>query len=302
MTIAASDKIVEKLPWSMYDSMLDILTFGFKKSATHVAILRLQGVIGKVGARGSGMTLDNLNDNIERAFDTPKAAAVLLVINSPGGSPVQSELIAERITQCSNRKGIPVYSFVEDVAASGGYWLACAGSEIYASRSSILGSIGVIHSSMGFHEAIKKLGIERRVYVSGDNKSVLDPFLPTNEDDIHIIQSIQSEIHAAFIDYVKQSRGSKLTQMDHIIFNGNFWCGQTACDYGLIDGIDNVYNFINHRFGEKTKINYIKPAESWIKRKLGIGASSNANFNSNLSEEITNASLDLIRHLSINKY
>ncbi len=243
----------------------------FDKFRNHgtIAVLRLQGVIGKVGLKG-GLTIESLNDSIEKAFKTPKLKALCLIINSPGGSPVQSELIAQRITSLAEKNEIPVYSFVEDVAASGGYWLACAGSEIYASKSSIIGSIGVISSGFGFHEAIEKIGVERRIYTQGNNKSILDPFTKAKESDVRIIKNMQKYIHDHFIDYVKTKRRRKLSQTDDILFNGEFWTGEVAAEFGLIDGISDLYSFAREKFGDKVKIEYITPKKSWMKQKLGI--------------------------------
>jgi signal peptide peptidase SppA len=233
-----------------------------------ISVLRLSGIIGKLGMGKNGMTLEALNDNIEKAFSKPKTKAVCLIINSPGGSPVQSELIANRIIALSKEKKIPVYAFVEDVAASGGYWLACAADEIYASTSSIMGSIGVISAGFGFQDMIKKMGIERRVVTQGENKSVLDPFKPTKKEDIEILKNLQKNTHDHFINYVKSRREKRLKGTDKKLFNGEFWNGQTSLELGLVDGIDNLYNFIQNKFGKKAKIEYIKSRESWFKRKF----------------------------------
>ena len=259
---------------SKIDQLLSIFSLDRKNNQGVVAILRLQGVIGNVGVK-KGLNLDTLNQSIEKAFKTPKLRAVCLAINSPGGSPVQSELIAARIINLSKEHNVPVYSFVEDVAASGGYWLACAGDKIYASKSSIIGSIGVISSSFGFSDAIKKLGIERRVYTQGNNKSILDPFVAEKKEDIKIISNLQKSIHQHFIDYIKSRRNRCLTQTDEILFNGEFWTGETATAFGLIDGIDDMYSFIKRKFGDKVKIDHIKEKQSWIKQKLGIDAGLN---------------------------
>ena len=235
-----------------------------------ISILRITGVIGhKVGMR-CGVTLENLNEVIEKTFKPSKLSAVCLVINSPGGSPVQSELIATRIRQLSFKKNVPVYSFIEDVAASGGYWLACAGDEIYASKNSIVGSIGVVSSSFGFHKAIEKLGIERRMHAMGENKAILDPFQPEKKDDVQILKNIQKQVHQYFIDYVKTQRKGKLTQTDETLFNGKVWTGEIASDFGLIDGIDNLYNFIENKFGKNVDIRYSAVKQSWLKKKLGM--------------------------------
>ena len=254
---------------SKLDNFISCLTLeNFRNPKPRVSVLRLAGVIGKVGVGRGGMTLENLNDSIEDAFSKPNLEAVILAINSPGGSPVQSELIASRIIALSKENDIPVYSFVEDVAASGGYWLACAGSEIYASKSSIIGSIGVISAGFGFTDTIKKLGVERRIYAQGTNKSILDPFVPEKKSDIEILKKLQKHAHDHFIDHVKTSRKGRLTQSDDILFNGEFWSGTVSENFGLIDGIDNMYNFIRKKFGERVKIDYIKPKESWFKKRF----------------------------------
>ncbi len=295
---ANSTILVNQKEKSLYNCITDILTLEFlKTSKTRIAVLRLTGVIGKnSGMRGGGLSLDDLNARIEEAFNFARLAAVCIVINSPGGSPVQSELIAKRIISLSKEKKVPVYSFVEDVAASGGYWLACAGSKIFASKSSIVGSIGVISSGFGLQEAISKIGVERRVYTSGKNKSILDPFMPPKESDIKLIKKLQENVHAHFIDYVKTRRGGKITQSDEIIFNGEFWSGDIAADYGLIDGIDDLYSFINREFGEKIKIEYVKAKESWVKRKLGV-------FSNLLAKAFTSEIKKSVKEISIeNKY
>lgn len=264
---------------------------GSKKNQV-VAVLHLNGVIGKVGVLKTGLTIEGLNDLIERAFLLKNLVAVCVTINSPGGSPVQADLIAKRIRSLAKEKKIPVYSFIEDVAASGGYWLACIGDKIYASKSSIIGSIGVISAGFGFPIAINKLGIERRVYSEGKNKSILDPFQHVQEEDVKIIKNLQKQIHEHFIDYVKERRIGKLTQEDNILFNGEFWSGQTAVDFGLIDGIDDLYNFINRKY-ENATVTHITVKQSWIKKNLGMVGNSFAHelsesFSTSLVETVDN--------------
>jgi signal peptide peptidase SppA len=251
------------------DNFISCLTLeNWRHPKPKIAVLRLCGVIGNVGIGRKGMTLEGLNDSIESAFNKSNLEAVCLVINSPGGSPVQSEFIAARIINLAKEKKVPVYSFVEDMAASGGYWIACAGDEIYVSKSSIVGSIGVISSGFGFDDAIKKFGIARRVYTQGINKSILDPFKPEKKEDIDILLKLQKHAHESFIDYIKSRRKGRLTQNDDILFNGEFWSGQTATDFGLVDGVDNMYSFIRKKFGDKVKIEYVTPKESWFKKKF----------------------------------
>ena len=284
-TITSTRENATNRRFGKIDQLISLLTFGFGGTKPVIAVLRLDGVIGKVGAMKSGLTLCSLNKLIEKMFKTERLKAVCLAINSPGGSPVQSELIASRIIELAKEKDIPVYSFIEDVAASGGYWLACAGDKIFANRSSIVGSIGVIAAGFGFHEAIEKLGIERRVYTQGKTKSVLDPFQPEKESDVKIIKKIQKDIHDHFIDTVKERRGGKLTQTDEIIFNGEFWSGQTALDYGLVDGIDSLYSFIQEKFGDEVKIEYIEQKQSWFKKRFGVSLQSKE-FTDNLASSL----------------
>lgn len=267
----------------------------FKPNPT-VVVIRLSGVISsKVGARG-GLNLESLNESIERAFKTPKLLAICLVINSPGGSPVQSDLIAARIISLSQEKNIPVYSFIEDIAASGGYWIACAGQEIYASRSSLIGNIGVISRGFGFKSVIDKLGIERRVYSEGKNKSILDPFEPVKNSDVKMLKNLQKHVHEHFIDHIKSSRKGRLTQSDDILFNGEFWCAETAKDFGLIDDIKDMYHFITEQFGTEAKIKYISPKESWFKKKMSISINADhlvSNAVESIKEEMISQKLDM---------
>lgn len=199
-----------------------------------------------------------------------------MVINSPGGSPVQSELIYKSIRRIAAKKSLPIFAFCEDVAASGGYFLAIAADEIYASENSIIGSIGVISSGFGFVKAIEKLGIQRRIYTSGKNKSLLDPFSPEKKDDIEIVKNLQKSIHQSFINYVKISRSNKLKETDEKLFNGEFWCGSEALEYGLIDGIADINTKFDELFGVNNyELKYLESSNSnWLSKKLGILTSS----------------------------
>ncbi|WP_341787744.1 S49 family peptidase [Rickettsia endosymbiont of Cantharis rufa] len=265
----------------------------FGDSKDIIAVLRLSGVIGKVSTVQSGLTLESLNELIEKAFKIKKLKVLCLIINSPGGSPVQSELIAKRIRDLAKKNKIKIYSFIEDMAASGGYWLACSGDRIYALPSSVIGSIGVVSSGFGFHEAINKLGIERRVYTEGKNKSVLDPFQPVNKDDLKIIKSLQKQVYERFVDYVKTRRVGKLTQQDEILFNGEFWAGQTALDYGLIDGIGDMYSVMKEKFGDNIKFQYLCAKQPWLKKKLGMGSKI-------LTDNFANSLIDAVENKIIN--
>ncbi|MEY3106680.1 MAG: putative protease sohB, partial [Pseudomonadota bacterium] len=239
-------------------------------SAPVVAVLHLHGVIGSGGYMKSGLSFDNLDEQITKAFKIAKLKAVVLSINSPGGSPVQSELIYKRIRQLSIEKNIKVLAFVQDVAASGGYFLSLAADEIFVSANSIVGSIGVISSGFGFQETIKKLGIERRVYTQGKNKSVLDPFSPEKSSDVEIIKNIQSDIHQSFKDLVTERRGEKLDVDTDLLFSGEFWSGKKALELGLVDGIGNMHEVIELRFGRDIVYRKMTGQSSWLKRKLGI--------------------------------
>lgn len=275
-TITTQKPLLSKKEPTKTDGIFSFFPFTLLTSKPVVAVLRLEGTIGKAGAMKTGLNLASLNKRIEQAFKIDKVAAVCLCVNSPGGSPAQSELICNRIVELSEKKKIPVYTFVEDVAASGGYWIACAGKEIYATKSSIIGSIGVISSGFGFHEAIAKLGIERRVYTEGKSKSVLDPFMPAKKTDIDLIKKLQKSIHDHFKDSVKSCRGRMITQDDDIVFNGEFWTGQIAHDFGLIDGIDDMYSFCKRKFGEDVKFEYIEERKSFFKKLFKL--SSNPSF------------------------
>jgi signal peptide peptidase SppA len=196
--------------------------------------------------------------------------ALALQVNSPGGSPVQSALIAKRIRNLAKENDLPVFAFVEDVAASGGYWLACAADEIYAERSSIVGSIGVVSAGFGFEEAIKKIGVERRLYHQGRNKAMLDPFKPEDPEDVERLYAIQKDIHETFIDHVKDRRGKRLKGEDDDLFNGDIWTGQRALELGLIDGIGDLRSVMRDRFGEKVQLRVVGGERSWLKRRLGL--------------------------------
>ncbi|WP_085837914.1 S49 family peptidase [Aquimixticola soesokkakensis] len=215
-----------------------------------VAVVRLSGVISTSGRA----TLNDatIGPVIERAFAKGAPKAVALLINSPGGSPVQSALIAARISRLAKKHSLPVYAFVEDVAASGGYWLACAAEEIHVDAASIVGSIGVISSSFGFDRLIESHGIERRVYTSGDSKSQLDPFKPENPEDIERLKLLQSDIHDAFKDHVRESRGTRLGD-DPALFTGAYWTGKRALDLGLVDGIGHLVPVMQSIYGDKVR-------------------------------------------------
>ncbi|WP_339037909.1 S49 family peptidase [Bradyrhizobium symbiodeficiens] len=233
------------------DKLMQYLPARFRPGTAVVPVVRLSGVIGAVTPLRPGMTLAGVAKVLERAFSYRHAKAVALVINSPGGSPVQSRQIYLRIKQLAAEKKLPVLVFVEDVAASGGYMIACAGDEIICDPSSILGSIGVVGGSFGFQEAIKRLGIERRLYTAGEHKAMLDPFLPENPEDVAKLKAIQREIHQIFISLVKESRGARLKGADDILFTGEYWAGDTSVALGLADSIGDLRSTLRARYGEK---------------------------------------------------
>ncbi len=236
----------------------------FTKKPPLVAVIRLSGQIGSGGRFGSGLNDAGLAPVIERAFARGKPAAVALVINSPGGSPVQSSLIAARIRRLADDKKIPVHAFVEDVAASGGYWLACAGDQIWVDQSSIVGSIGVIFASFGFPELMARHGIERRVHTAGRSKSLADPFLPEKPEDVARLEALQQPIHAAFIAYVKARRAGRLSDGD--LFNADVWVGQQAVDLGLADGVAHLVPRLKALYGDKVRLVAYGPRRSLLRR------------------------------------
>ena len=246
-----------------------------RKSYQVVSIVRMEGIIasGRASLRSSNINLSNLDAPLKRAFNMPDICAVALAINSPGGSPVQSSLIAKRVRSLADEKGVPVFAFAEDVAASGGYWLACSADEIYADPSSILGSIGVIFS--GFHNLIEKYGIERRVYSAGENKGALDPFQAEKAEDIDRLKSVQKIIHDSFKELVRSRRSDKIKESDEVLFSGEFWTGAQAKELGLIDGIGDLNSIMRERFGNNVKFKEIPLRKSWLKDRFGIGSVAN---------------------------
>lgn len=240
-----------------------------RRKGVVVPVVRLSGVIGAVTPLRPGLSLAGVAKMLERAFATRNAKAVAIVINSPGGSPVQSRQIYLRIRQLAAEKKLPVLVFVEDVAASGGYMIACAGDEIFCDPSSILGSIGVVGGTFGFQDLIKKIGIERRLYTAGAHKAMLDPFLPENPDDVARLKALQREIHGIFIALVKQSRGGKLTGDEDMLFSGEYWAGETAIGLGLGDAIGDLRSTLRARFGEKVQTPVITQPTGLLSSLLG---------------------------------
>jgi signal peptide peptidase SppA len=254
---------------ALIDRLMQLVPARLRPGTAVVPVVRLSGLIGSVTPLRPGMSLAGVARTLERAFATKNAKAVALVINSPGGSPVQSRQIYLRIRQLAAEKKLPVLVFVEDVAASGGYMLACAGDEIFCDPSSILGSIGVVGGSFGFQELIKKVGVERRLYTAGEHKAMLDPFLPENPDDVARVKALQREIHAIFIALVKQSRGARLKGADDLLFTGEYWAGETSVSLGLADSIGDLRSTLRARYGEKVLTPVIAPSGGLLSGLLG---------------------------------
>jgi serine protease SohB len=250
-----------------------------------VPVVRLSGVIGSATPLRSGLSIGGMAKTLDRAFAMRNIKAVALVINSPGGSAVQSHLIFRRIRELAAEKNVPVIAFVEDVAASGGYMIACAADEIICDAASIVGSIGVIGASFGFTEAMKKFGVERRVYTAGDNKSMLDPFLPEKADDVKRLLAVQQDIHEMFIGLVRERRGAKLSGSDKDLFSGEFWVATTAKTFGLIDEIGDVRSFLRARYGEDVAMPVVAAERSLFgRRSPGVSGRSGEGIMEHLLE------------------
>jgi serine protease SohB len=259
------DDLLEKLPMER-----------FRNPPPQVAVVRLDGVIGLRGARG--LSLRRFAGALERAFSLRRLKAVALAINSPGGSPAQSSLLFRRIRQLAAEKQVPVIAFTEDVAASGGYWLALAADEIFTEDTSLVGSIGVITASFGFEEALRKLGVERRLYTAGENKSLLDPFLAEDPKGVERLTSLQRDMHDAFKDMVRQRRGQRLKAEESTLFSGEVFTGRRALELGLIDGIGDLRSVMRERYGETVKLRVVEPERRrllaprfGLPRRLDIG-------------------------------
>jgi signal peptide peptidase SppA len=278
----------------MMERLIELLPARLRPGIVVVPVVRLSGVIGAVTPLRPGMSLAGVARTLERAFDMKHAKAVALVINSPGGSPVQSRQIYVRIRQLAAEKKLPVLVFVEDVAASGGYMIACAGDEIFCDPSSIMGSIGVVGGAFGFQDLIKKIGVERRLYTAGAHKAMLDPFLPENPDDVARVKALQREIHAIFIALVKQSRGSRLKGADDVLFTGEYWAGETSVSLGLADAIGDLRSTLRARYGDKVLMPVIAPATGMLssllgRKSAGAGALTSIDGIAGLPDELISA-------------
>src|SRR6201992_3658824 len=279
---------------SLLDRLKALLPERLRPGSVVIPVVRLSGVIGAVTPLRPGMSLAGVARTLERAFGAKNAKAVALVINSPGGSPVQSRQIYLRIRQLAAEKKLPVLVFVEDVAASGGYMIVCAGDEIFCDPCSILGSIGVVGGSFGFQELIRKIGVERRLYTAGAHKAMLDPFLPENPDDVARLTALQREIHAIFILLVKASRGPRLKAADETLFTGEYWAGDTSVSLGLADAIGDLRSTLRARYGEKVQTPVVAPSSGMLsgllgRRSGGTGSSLALDVAANLPDGLISA-------------
>jgi signal peptide peptidase SppA len=256
----------------MLKPLLKLLPPSWRKKTPIINLVRLEGVItsGRGGLQQK-LNAKELEPLLKKAF-RKGIAGVALQINCPGGSPVQSALIATRIRTLAEKHKVPVYAFCEDVAASGGYWLACAADEIYADENSIVGSIGVISMGFGFPKALTKLGVERRVYTSGESKSTNDPFKPEKPEDVKRLKVLLGEMHESFKNMVHTRRAGKLEAPDKDTFSGAFWTGATAAKMGLVDGIGSMHDILTRKYGENVELKLIESSGGWGLRRLGLAA------------------------------
>jgi serine protease SohB len=257
----------------IFDAVKPVLPRRLRGDIPIVPVVRLTGIIGFSTPLKPGLTLAGIARALERAFSTRHARAVALLINSPGGSPVQSHLIFRRIRQLAEEKGLRVIAFIEDVGASGGYMIACAADEIVCDVSSMIGSIGVVGGTFGFDKLMEKVGVERRLYTSGERKAMLDPFLPEKPEDVKRLKQIQNEIHEVFIALVKERRGAKLAGPEKTLFSGEYWTGSTAIELGIADSIGDLRSFLRERYGEEVLMPLIAPEKGFFAKRLrGVGS------------------------------
>jgi signal peptide peptidase SppA len=256
----------------LLSGLLSVLFFWRKKKSI-VPVVRLSGVISASGGVRRGLSLEGVEPQLKKAFSVNGAKAVALIVNSPGGSPVQSALIGQRIRELAKKADVPVLAFCEDVAASGGYWIAVSADQVYANAASVVGSIGVVSAGFGFDRAIEKLGVERRVYTAGKNKMTLDPFQPQQEEDVARLKALQQDVHQQFIAYILERRGAKLTAPHDELFSGAFWTGQQAVGLGLIDGLGECRQIVRDRFGEEVEFMFVEPKRRLLSNLGGLPGS-----------------------------
>ena len=258
----------------VFGALSPLIPQRFRRDRPIVPVVRLTGVIGFSTPLRPGPSLAGIASTLDRAFAIRRAAAVALSINSPGGSPVQSHLIFRRIRELADEHKRPVIAFIEDAGASGGYMIACAGDEVIADPYSIVGSIGVVGGSFGFDKLIAKIGVERRLYTSGEHKAMLDPFLPESPDDVERLKKLQRHIHEDFIALVKSRRGAKLQGPENDLFSGEYWTGKKAMELGLVDAIGDLRGTLRERFGDKVVTPMITAERGFLGRRiLGVARS-----------------------------
>jgi serine protease SohB len=275
MTETSPGTAVRELSARALGGLRGLVPQRFQRDRPVVPVVRLTGIVGFSTPLRPGLTLAGLARTLDRAFTIRQAAAVALVVNSPGGSPVQSHLIFRRIRQLAEQHKRPVIAFIEDAGASGGYMIACAADEIIADQHSIVGSIGVVGGSFGFDKLITRLGIERRLYTSGEHKAMLDPFLPEDPEDVERLKKLQREIHDDFIALVRSRRGGKLTSGEGDLFSGAYWTGRRAMELGLVDSIGDLRSTLRERFGDKLVTPLVSAERGWFGRRL-LGAAGEA--------------------------
>jgi serine protease SohB len=258
----------------------------FRSDLPIVPVVRLAGVIGISSPLRPGLTLASVARPLERAFEMRNIRAVALVINSPGGSAVQSHQIYRRIRTLAEEKKVPVIAFVEDVAASGGYMIACAADEIVVDSSSIVGSIGVIGGSFGFVGLMEKIGVDRRLYTSGERKAMLDPFLPEKAEDVERLKAIQREIHDGFIALVRERRGGKLDSRESALFSGEFWTGGRGKELGLVDRIGDLRSTLRERYGDKVRTPLVAERGLFGRRLPGVNRLGALPHGPSLAEDV----------------
>ena len=272
--------------------MLEPIEAGLKRlfpdyGSPIVPVVRISGTIGRVSRFQSGLSLSSLAPLLKRAFAIKAAPAVALVINSPGGSPVQSHLIYKRIRALAEENDKTVIAFAEDVCASGGYMIACAADEIVVDPATIIGSIGVVSAGFGFVELMKKVGVERRVYTSGESKVILDPFQPEKPDDVARLKAIQEEVHDHFIEMVRARRGDVLSrESESDIFSGQFWSGKKAVALGLADRVGDLNSVLREKYGDKVRMKVFSTERSFFGRRIGMGGAAGAAFAERLASEL----------------
>lgn len=281
--IAANDNSAKPAGWRR------LLPPPWRNPAPVVGVLRFSGAIGAVTPLRQGLSLSSTATAIERAFSLRHLKAVAIIINSPGGSPVQSTLIHDRIRALAAEKKVPVVTFCEDVAASGGYLLALAGDEIFADASSIVGSIGVVSAGFGLDEAIARLGIERRVHTSGERKMILDPFQPEKTEDVDKLKALQIEIHENFKALVRERRGAAIEGREADLFTGEFWTGTRAAELGLIDGIGDLRAVMRARFGKRVRLSVVQMSRGWRWQRSGAARAGLQHLGAGLADDAISA-------------